>query len=597
MRLRLRNGERIRLLADGMSGPWIDPFEAAGAPAPAAVQTPAWALGTVWYNIFPERFDNAEPSNDQGWPHGTPIPWEQDWFEATADEFEASANRAIALPRRYGDDHDRRRPVLREGIFERRYGGDLEGAMRRLDHIRTLGAESIWFCPVFRSTSLHKYDAADHRHIDPYLAGVGSPASRGEPAPFSSDPADWIWTEADRVFVDQFLPAAKSQGMRVILDGVWNHVGLRHPAFEDAIERGQASPYWDWFEITPDEQSQVASWRAWDRRSGALPVFRQFPSPNPGDAHLHGHMRGQLADGPKDHVFAVTDRWMDPDADGDPSDGIDGWRLDVANEVGIPFWRDWRAHVRSINPDAILFGELWFDGSDYFNGVAFDAQMNYPLAFALTGWLGREPSMTSERFVETVRDRVFVHHPATVLAQMNLVSSHDTPRFASMIANPGREYDRDAGMAAAGFDRSRPSEAVYDLVELGYAILTALPGSPMVYNGDELGMWAADDPENRMPIQWPPDNRAAAFAERVGSWLRLRQDPRFGDALKHGGWSIEQDGEIIIVRRWLDDVVVELGANRSIEPQPWTGGTLPPRSAQMRWSAMGGTRGWTNAKP
>jgi len=567
VRLKLQPGELIRLWKpDGPRGDWFDPLQS--EVAPEAEETPAWAMGAVWYNVFPERFDNAVAENDQGWPHGTRMPWSGDWFEVTPDEFEASVNRAIGNPGRYRDDPDRRRPTLADVVFERRYGGDLQGVQRRLDHIKSLGATAIWLCPVFESVSLHKYDATDHRHIDPYLADSYAP--NGEGQPFTTDASRWAWTPADKVFVNEFLPAAKSRGFRVILDGVWNHAGTAHPAFQDAIDRGRASPYFDWFDLQTDAGGRVHAWRAWDRRNGNLPAFKQID--------------GDLVLGPKKYAFDVTSRWMDPNSDGNPGDGIDGWRLDVANEMGLPFWRDWRRHVRSLNPEAVLFGELWFDGRDYFGGNAFDAQMNYPLAFVLVPWLAGEPNPS---IVDDLK-AVYTHHPATELAQMNLLGSHDTARLVSMLANPGLGYDQGAGMGAEGYDRSRPSKEIFERLELAYAVLTALPGSPMIFGGDELGVWGADDPENRKPLPWPDltgnealQKLAHRTTSRVGSWLRHREDERVGEVLRLGAWDAISESGILIIERNLHNQVVRLYANANDNPIQSSIGEIPARSAKL----------------
>ncbi len=553
VRVRVGSSDRVRLVGDdGFEGRWVSPGEVA-ATTPAAEQTPAWALGAVWYNIFPERFDNGNPDNDQGWPHGTDLEWTQDWFEVTADEFEASANRSIATRLRYRDDHARRRPVLHDTVFERRFGGDLQGVERRLEHIRDLGATVIWFCPIFDSTSLHKYDAADHRHIDPALGHPGTP-DHTRPK-FSPDPATWQWTATDRYFVDRFLPAARSHGLRVVLDGVWNHVGLAHPTFLSVLSQGNDSPYAAWYHFGVDASGRTNTWQAWDRRNGGLPEFRQID--------------GDLVPGVKEHVFAVTSRWMDPNGDGDPGDGIDGWRLDVANEVGLRFWSDWRSHVRSINPEATLVGELWFDGREYFEGRAFDSQMNYPLAFPLIEWLGGVRP-TSELPVEL--DRVFSHAPATNLAQVNLLGSHDTARFVSKMMNPILDYDRGAGLSDGSYDRGQPDADAYAKLELAYAVLTALPGSPMVYAGDELGEWGADDPENRKPVVWPGDRE---LAERIGTLLRLRQDPDIGETLRFGAARWWADGDTLCIERQLGSNIVRLYANAT-GPASGAADGLPP---------------------
>lgn len=566
-RLRLQPDERVRMVhPDGHVGEWFSPL-ASGSSAPESEQTPAWTLGAVWYNVFPERFENAEPSNDQGWPHGTRIPWESDWFEVSANEFEASANRGIASPRRYRDSN-RHRPPLHDVVYERRYGGDLQGIVQRLDHIAALGATAIWLCPIFESTSLHKYDAADHRHIDPSLAWPGRPEQTGRP--FSPDPSTWIWTPADRAFVDKLLPEVQRRSLHLILDGVWNHVGTAHPAFRDAVERGQPSPYFDWFRLRIDSSGHVTGWDAWDHSNGNLPNFRQID--------------GDLAPGPKQYTFDVTTRWMDPNGDGDPSDGIDGWRLDVANEIGMAFWEDWRSQVRDLNPEAALFGELWFDGGDYFGGRAFDAQMNYPLAFVLIPWLSGIPNPTIAADIE----QTYRHHPATNLAQMNLLGSHDTARLVSMLANPGLGYDQGAGMGSGTFDRSRPGPEVYERLELAYAVLTVLPGSPMVFAGDELGMWGGDDPENRKPLPWPDhvsDTNLVSLAEtttaRIGAWLRLRTDAEFGPVLRYGGYRLLQDGQLLIIERDLDGRRLRLVANPTDDLLESPFGFIAPRSAKL----------------
>ena len=568
-RIMLEQSELIRFRsASGVYTDWLDPLSTTPL-APEAEQTPAWAMGAVWYNIFPERFDNAEPLNDQGWPYGTPVDWHADWFAVSADEFEASANRFISNPQRFSDSHHRSRPPLAEVVFERRYGGDLQGVRRRLDHIASLGTTAIWFCPVFESVSLHKYDAADHRHIDPYLAWPGDPAG-GEIAEFSPDSDKWIWTPADMEFVDRLIPAVHDRGLKLILDGVWNHVGTAHPAFQNALEQRAASPYDSWFDLQYDTASQAVGWRAWDRRNGNLPAFSQS--------------RGDLVPGPKQYCFDATTRWMDPNGDGDPSDGIDGWRLDVANEVGMRFWQDWRDHVRNLNPDAMLIGELWFDGREYFGGKAFDSQMNYPVAFALLPWLSGVPNTNIAGDLEDALQ----HHPATILAQMNLLASHDTARLVSLLANPGLDYDQGASMGHHGFDRSKPNKEAFERLELAYAVLTAMPGSPMIFAGDELGTWGADDPENRKPLQWPDQTADTAQAElalrtteRLSRWLRLRSDPEVGEILRYGGFRLSTLQDTLVIDRELDGRTVRLYANASNTQNNSEIGMIPARSARL----------------
>jgi glycosidase len=320
--------------------------------------------------VFPERFRNGNAANDPYAWDRTVVPWDRPLDAVTLEEVEMAWNRRVVEPRFFSADPDRWWGAAGQVIFEKRYGGDLQGVVERLDHIAGLGATGLYLCPVFEARSLHKYEASDHRHVDPTL---GHPASPGPVDRSREDPLDettWGWEPADRYLVEVLLPEARKRGLRVILDGVWNHVGRDHFAFRDVLEHGRRSAYADWFKVEFDADGRVVSYDAWDRPNGALPEFRQTPE-------------GDLAPGPKAHIYAVTRRWMDPNGDGDPSDGIDGWRLDVAPEIGRRFWSDWRGLVRSINPEAVLIGEIWTDAALWFNGVAFDAQMNYPLAYPI----------------------------------------------------------------------------------------------------------------------------------------------------------------------------------------------------------------------
>ncbi len=532
-------------------------------PERGVVGVPGWAMGEVWYQIFPERFANGEPGND---PRGQGVylaEWSGDWSEVTADEVELAWARGVGEGRSVGGWG--RGPMRSRLIWNRRYGGDLQGVVGRLDELQSLGVTGLYFCPVFASSSLHKYDAADHRHIDPSFGGRGElrVGVEGETA----DPSTWGWTEADRYFVDVLLPEARKRGMRVVIDGVWNHVGLDHWAFRDVVERGALSAYADWFDVRFGADGSLVEWQGWDGKNGRLPEFRQTSE-------------GDLVAPVKEHVFAVTRRWMDPNGDGDPSDGVDGWRLDVAPEIGLAFWGDWRRHVRSINPEALLIGELWFRGDDYFGGAAFDAAMNYPFAYGVVGWLGGD--LTSEEAVTRLRYALNV--PAdTALAQYTLLDSHDTDRVASMLMNPGREYDNENNTLGRhgewaegrGYNDTRPSDRVYDLVEVGVAMQACFPGSPMVYYGTELGMWSADDPENRQPMAWPDlapiagvsDRLPEGLRDRVGRWLHVRSDGEWGEVLRLGCFDFvkTESDDVVSWIRQLDGRRVVFVANRGDE--------------------------------
>lgn len=487
----------------------------------SGLSSPAWALGATWYQIFPERFRNGDRNNDPRGPEVVTVPWISDFTDVTLEEIELAWSRQRAGDRRTSQIWNRGGGSRRATIYARRYGGDLQGVHQALDHIASIGVTAIYFCPVFASSSLHKYDARDFRHIDPTFG----------PVPAQPELEDtWEWTAADRYFLDTILPAAKERGLRVILDGVWNHTGTDFWAFRDIQANGAESKYASWFRTRYSDSGRLVGWDAWDARNGNLPEFVQTPE-------------GDLVPGVSEHVFRVTSRWMDPNGDGDPSDGIDGWRLDVAPEIGHTFWAKWRAHVRNINPDAVLIGEIWFDAEPWFNGAAFDAQMNYPFATAIVEWVAGAPRSTSQATSERLT-RVFSHAPHTELTQMNLLASHDTTRILTMLARPNATYDDGATMVDLGRDsaRVRPSEDISRRAIMAVALQVTMPGSPMIFAGDEFGVFGPDDPDNRKPIQWPdqpspanPDDAPdQAILRGFREWLPMRSHPRAGQTLCYG---------------------------------------------------------------
>ncbi|MEZ6234894.1 MAG: alpha-amylase family glycosyl hydrolase [Phycisphaerales bacterium] len=523
---------------------------------------PEWAQGAVWYQVFPERFANAKSANDPSTP-GTYTPaWTSDFYSTTPLETESAWAGAAAWDRQRRI-HSTSSPIARVIPF-RRYGGDLQGVAARLDHLQSLGVTAIYLCPVFQARSEHKYETSDHRHIDESLGNRGPARPVWSPDPLeTADPATWRWTEADRFLVDVLIPEVHARGMRIVLDGVWNHVGREHWAFQDVMRNGRSSPYADWFRVRFDADGRVVSWTGWDRTNGDLPEFAQT-------------REGDLVAPVKAHIFAVTRRWMDPNNDGDPSDGIDGWRLDVAPDVGIAFWRDWHALVKSINPEAVTIGEIWDPADRWIDAGCFDAQMGYPVAMALLDWLrGNEDSSWLARRVERLIGDASAHDRTN----MCLMSSHDTERFASMLQNPGREYDAARGavrgtVLASGeaYHAGRAAPETYDRVVLAFAILTALPGSPMLFQGDEFGMVGGDDPECRKPVPWPdlgpydsPDDAPLVeMGERLGAWLRLRSDPDLSGLLRFGDLTLHDSGDpdVLVIERRFEGRRAVLVANR-----------------------------------
>jgi glycosidase len=439
-------------------------------------EAPEWAKEVVWYQIFPERFRNGNPDNDPvkslyNVPESWSIsPWTGDWYDQQGWEVEM------------GEDFYR-------SVFSRRYGGDLDGVIEKLDYLKNLGIGAIYFNPVFDARSMHKYDAAYYHHVDRFFGDdpEADVAMMEEESP--NDPSTWQWTSADKKLL-KLIEEAHKRDIKIVLDGVWNHTGPEFWAFRDIVENQEQSEFSGWYDIisyddpsTPENEFDYHGW--WGFKG--LPELKEE--------------NGGLVDPVRDHIFAVTTRWMDPNGDGDPSDGIDGWRLDVAEEVGKRFWKEWHEHVRELNPEAITVAEIWTDkATEFINSDMFYSVMNYRVAMAnMDFFIDREIKATA------FRDRlteIYESYPEEAnFVFQNLMDSHDTARLPSMIVNPGREYDRD-GKPREGFDVRKPNEAERRVQKLIALFQYTYVGAPMIYYGTESGMWGADDPDDRKPMVW-----------------------------------------------------------------------------------------------
>jgi glycosidase len=463
-------------------------------PSPVAGQaSPAWVTDAVFYQIFPERFRNGDPTNDPTrasleFPDVVPESWAvSDW---TTDWYTRAA-----WEREMGPD------FYEHGVFHRRYGGDLQGVIDRLDYLRDLGINALYFNPLFYARSLHKYDGNTFHHIDPYF-GPDPAGDFERMAEETSDPQSWHVTAADSLFFT-LVDRAHALGIRVVIDGVWNHTGRDFFAFADLRARQETSPYRDWYIVRAfDDPATPANEFAYEGWWGVetLPVFADTPA---GD---------DLHPGPKAYVFDATRRWMDPNGDGDPADGVDGWRLDVAPDVPVKFWADWNAHVRRLNPEAYTVSEVWFDASKFLQDGGFSATMNYHgFAFLAKGFLVDAALPAGEFFAQHEARRA--EYPrAMQYAMQNLIDSHDTDRLASMIANARTTYeqaeknDYDVNVSprhVATYAVRRPDARERRIQRLVALLQLTDVGAPMIYYGTEAGMWGADDPDDRMPMVWP----------------------------------------------------------------------------------------------
>ncbi|MHC4997309.1 MAG: alpha-amylase family glycosyl hydrolase [Planctomycetota bacterium] len=309
-------------------------------------QPPTWARHAIWYQVFVERFRNGDPSNDptpelmQGAYPGPPPagwrvpPWGHDWF----------ATEPCATPGLDGHSHK---------VALRRFGGDLQGVLDRLDDLQNLGVTALYFNPLNDAPSHHKYDTRHYRHIDVTFGPDPQGDARIIAAEDPVDPTTWRWPAADRLFL-KLIDEVHRRGMRLIVDYSWNHTGVTFWAWRDILEHQAASRFADWYDIvafddptTPENEFEYHGWL----NVKTLPELRKINVVNQRKGYV---FEGDLHPAVKQHVYHVTRRWLDPNGDGDPSDGVDGFRLDVATHVPLGFWRDYRKFVRDINPDALL---------------------------------------------------------------------------------------------------------------------------------------------------------------------------------------------------------------------------------------------------
>ncbi len=455
---------------------------------------PDWAKGAIWYQVFPDRFHNGDPSNDPtlsdlkgAWPDDQESPWQispwgSDWYELQPWERETGQS-------------------IWWNIQRRRYGGDLQGILDKLDYLENLGVTAIYLNPIFVAPSLHKYDGASYHHVEPTFG----PDPEGDRALIASevpdDPSTWKWTAADKLALE-LINEVHRRDMHIIFDGVFNHMGINSWAFQDVVINQQESKYRDWFTVKSWDNPMKGTRFDYEGWFGVktLPELREDEN--------------GIVDGPKQYIFDSTRRWMDPNGDGDPSDGIDGWRLDVAFCVGHPFWKDWRKVVKSINPEAYTTAEI-VDPIEkvkpYLEGDEFDAVMNYNFAFTCSEYFVDEKNrISTSEFDKRLRDLREAFDPGVAYVQQNLFGSHDTNRLASHIVNRDKRSYRDWGTYFGqsqvehngNYDTRKPTAKERESQKLFALFQMTYLGAPMVYYGDEVGMWGANDPDCRKPMVW-----------------------------------------------------------------------------------------------
>lgn len=395
-------------------------------------------------------------------------------------------------------------------------GGDLPGIVDKLDYLTDLGVTALYLNPIFASAANHRYHTHDYYQVDPLLGG----------------------NEA----LHQLLRAAHDRNVRVVLDGVFNHASRGFFQFNHLLECGPDSPYVDWFHVKSwplnayGNQGQP-NYEAW----WGLPALPAFNTDTPAVCEF---------------LWDVAVYWLEQ--------GIDGWRLDVPDEIDDDeFWQEFRERCKAVNPDAYIVGELWEDASRWLGGDQFDAQMNYPLGRAILGFFGgdnlnrmvlpdeavgygRIPTLNGPAFAE-VLDQLHnaQYHPAIVKAQLNMLGSHDTPRLLTML-------NEDKGAA-----------------RLAFLCQMTVAGAPNIFYGDEIGLSGGPDPDCRRAFPW--DDEAAWDADLrqdVADYITVRQET---PALRRGDFRVIHAANTVVIyeRRYKGETAV-VAFNIANAPSPFT---------------------------
>ena len=484
--------------------------------------TPDWFGRGVTYQIFPDRFRRTGTPDVSGMVG-------RRWLHESWDD----------------------QPVFRpdkDGQITNRdfFGGSLAGITEKLDYLQSLSVTTLYLNPIFEAASNHRYDTADYRAIDPLL---------GDEETFRT-----------------LCREAHKRGMRVMLDGVFNHTGSRSRYFnadgfypELGAAQSQDSPYYDWYSFHPWPTDYDAWWgvKTLPAVNEQRPAYRQFI------------FKGE---------DSVVRHWL--------RCGADGWRLDVADELPGDFIAGIRRAIEDEKPDGYLLGEVWEDGSNkvaysqrrrYLLGRETHGLMNYPLRTALLRWLGGGDAAEFRESMETLRAN---YPPAAFYGAMNFLGTHDTPRILTLLGAehiPAAKEERAAfALSTAQLARGRAK------LRLAGMLLYGFPGSPTLFYGDEAGMQGFEDPLNRRTYPWGrEDTGLLDFFRALG---RLRKERR---SLQSGSltYIYAQGGGLVITREHEGEttmVALNAGDEALTLTLPWPRGTAEDGLTGQRFLAVNG---------
>ncbi|MCD7854327.1 MAG: glycoside hydrolase family 13 protein [Clostridiales bacterium] len=450
--------------------------------------TPDWAKGAVMYQIFPDRFYNGDDSND------------------VADNEYVYMGRAATKVKNWDD------PVTSDDICKF-YGGDLSGVIQKMDYLKDLGIDAIYFTPLFVSPSSHKYDIQDYDYIDPHLGVIiedgGKPLSKEFlnnrfATMYIKRTTDKKNLEASNKLMIKLIELAHSKGIKIILDGVFNHCGAfnkwldregfygrsGYPAGAYTAEDSIYHDYFKWFDSNWPGNDCYDSWWGHDNH----PKLNYENS-----KELH------------DYIINIGVKWVSPPYN------ADGWRLDVAADLGSSptynhkFWQDFRKAVKKANPDAIILAENYGDSRAWLSGGEWDTIMNYdafmePVTWFLTGMEKHSEERIDRLYNNSMSfEGAMRYHSARMSWQslstsMNELSNHDHSRFLTRTNRKvGRLHSAGREAADTGTNKGIMKEAI--------ALQMTFPGAPTVYYGDEAGLTGWTDPDNRRPYPWGKEDK------------------------------------------------------------------------------------------
>jgi alpha-glucosidase len=482
---------------------------------------PDWAKGSVFYQIFVDRFYNGDPSNDvvnreYVYVNGEPVTRVEDW-------------------NRYPSALDVR-------DF---YGGDLQGVMDKLDYLQDLGIETIYLNPIFVSPSNHKYDCQDYDHIDPHFGKIvvdnGAPLEEWARSNFyatkyASRTGDSKNLEASDALFARLVEEIHKRGMKIVLDGVFNHCGSFNKwmdregiyklsgEYEPGAYESADSPYRSFFRFHDEN--------AWPN-NGSYDGWWGFDTLPKLDYENSEKLQ--------EYVLNIAKKWLAPPYN------IDGWRLDVAADLGHSseynhqFWKEFRKAVKSVNPDALIIAEHYGDPSSWLSGEEWDTVMNYDAFMEPFSWFftGLEKHSNEYRhdlynngksFVEAMTHNMTRMETSSLQVAMNELSNHDHSRFLTRTSHKvGRTESMGPEAANEGINKGIFREAV--VAQMTW------PGCPTVYYGDEAGLCGWTDPDNRRGYPWGREDQSLiqlhkdliaihnhSEALRVGSLKLLREE-------------------------------------------------------------------------